>query len=396
MKSASDIHLRWVLRDPGGERAIDALGMATQADKIAAKLVPGLSVATNRARYFSFLCWAVQETDGKAASVGAIHPLEATLALEEARRHRGDSAEDCPGVVGRLNAVRYLDDHDWKDPSRPERLYKNTAFATYRPAMRALGLLGRSRRPELTQPGERLAAAFARNRGRSPRCLGDISGPECGLLKGLLGLDYRNSGATGAMSLRRATFEAIRETVASGKSTVSVLEEHDRLGNKPSDVAFTLHRAFVWELLTLGLGLAFSILLVEHRKRDVVSALRKALSGSPRRPALGAYDGGDPDAATYVVGFLRAALRLRPDKLGLDATAIALAQRLVRDRDPAAFLDHVVSRHRLVKLDGPWLGLKGDTVQVLAPKKALATLVRPRTYRLDAYGQILRDLDVLS
>lgn len=396
MKSASDILLRWVLRDPGGERAIDALGMATQADKIAAKLVPGLSVATNRARYFSFLCWAVQNTGGKASSVNAIHPLEATLALEEARRHRGGSAEDCPGIVGRLNAVRYLDDHDGKDPSRPERLYKNTAFATYRPAMRALGMLERSRRPELTQTGASLAAAFSRARGRSPRCLGDISVPERALLKGLLGLDYRNSAVTGAMSLRRATFEAIRKTVAAGESTVSVLEEHDRLGNKPSDVAVTLHRAFVWELLSLGLGLAFSSLLVEHRKRDVVSALRKALTGSPRRPALGAYDGGDPDAATYVVGFLRAAFKLRPDQLGLDATAIALGQRLVRDRDPAAFLDHVVSRHRLVKPDGPWIGLKGETVQVLAPKKVLATLVRPRTYRLDAYGQILRDLDVLS
>ena len=263
--------------------------------------------------------------------------------------------------------------------------------------MRALAMLGGSRRPELTQTGVSLAAAFSRARGRSPRCLGDIFGSERSLLKGLLGLDHRTSKLTGPMSLRRATFEARSgKNIAAGNSTASVLEEHDRLGKNPSDVAVTLHRAFVWELLSLGLSLAFSILLVEQRKREVVRALRKALEGSPRRPPFGAYDGRTPDAATYVVGFLRAGLRLHPDELGLDATAIALARGLVRDRDPAAFLDRLVLRHRLVKPDGPWIGLKADTVQVLAPKKVLATLVRPRTYRLDAYGQILRDLAVLS
>jgi hypothetical protein len=370
--------------------------MAAQADKIAAKLVPGLSVATNRARYFSFLCWAVQQTGRKASSVRAIHPLEATLALEEAQRHRGDSAGDCPGIVGRQNAVRYLDAHDWKTPRRPERLYKNTAFATYRPAMRALGLLGGSRHPKLTQIGASLAAAFGRARGRSPRCLGDISSPERSLLKSVLGLDYRSPTVMGAMNLRRITFEAIYKTMAGVGTTIDVLEEHARLRKNPSDIAVTLHKAFVWELLSMGFGLAFSILLVEHRKRDVVSALRKALSGSPRRPALRTFDGSNPDAAKYVVGFLRAALKLRPDKLGLDATAVRLAQRLVKDRDPATFLDDLVLRHRRVKPEGPWIRLAGDTVQVLAPQKALATLVRPRTYRLDAYGQILRDLEVLK
>ncbi len=52
--------------------------MAAQADQIAERLLPQLTGGTARARYFSFLCWAI--TKSEAATV-KIHRLEAELAL---------------------------------------------------------------------------------------------------------------------------------------------------------------------------------------------------------------------------------------------------------------------------------------------------------------------------
>jgi hypothetical protein len=50
----------------------------------------------------------------------------------------------------------------------------------------------------------------------------------------------------------------------------------------------------------------------------------------------------------------------------------------------------------MVKPDEPWIALASDKVQVLAPKKSLAFQVRPRSYRLDAFAQLLRDLGMLG
>jgi hypothetical protein len=163
--------------------------MGAEADRIADFLLPQLSVVRRRARYFSFLCWAVQKSGG---DTGKMHRLEATLAVEEAKRHTADESEEaCPGVVGRTRAKRHLKAHNEKRPARPERLYKNTAFAVYRPTLRGLGLLSDARCPALTEDGSRLAYLFKQARGRSRWCLSEISAAEQGLIKRLLGLDGR-------------------------------------------------------------------------------------------------------------------------------------------------------------------------------------------------------------
>src|SRR6516162_6504799 len=105
--TANDIRLRWVVADPSRERAVDALGMGAQADRLADLLLPHLSVLTRRARYFSFLSWAVR----KSADSTSIHRLEAQLAFEEAARHQGQPPNACPAVVGRSRAERYLETH---------------------------------------------------------------------------------------------------------------------------------------------------------------------------------------------------------------------------------------------------------------------------------------------
>ncbi len=48
----------WVESDPLRSRATDALGLQAVADRLADRLLPGLSVLTTRARYFTFLAWA--------------------------------------------------------------------------------------------------------------------------------------------------------------------------------------------------------------------------------------------------------------------------------------------------------------------------------------------------
>ena len=395
MGSNSDIRLRWVLSDPARERAADALGTGAQADRIADLLVPQLSVTTTRARYFSFLCWAVRQSASSSHPISAIHRLEAELALEEAALHRDDANGDCPGIVGRVNAARHLRSHAGRPPVRPERLYKNTAFATYRPAMRALGLLTRGRKPELTESGGELAAAFAAARGRKPRCLGDISTREQSLLKYVLGLDKRNREPIGPAARRRATCEELGRAMI-GTTAWDVIEEHARCGARSSDVAKALHRAYVWELLSLGLGLAFAMVMIGRRPSAVARKLRAALAGRPRPPELGVLEATEPDAATDVVALLRAALKLHPTKLDLEPGVVGIAERLIVHRAPNMFIEQLVARHRFAKPDGPWIALAGDKVDVLVPAKALATSVRARTYRLDAFEQILCDLGVLQ
>ena len=161
----------------------------------------------------------------------------------------------------------------------------------------------------------------------------------------------------------------------------------------PPDFAQLLHRAYVWELLSLGLGVAFTMLLCAERRSTVASKLRRALGRHPRCPTLGSLSGEDPDAAENVVALLRAALKRRPVDLGLERSAVDLAHTLVTHKRPVEFLDKIVQRHAAAKPDGPWIMLAGDAIKPLVPTKTRVTTVRPRTYRLDAFEQILWDVE---
>jgi hypothetical protein len=213
----------------------------------------------------------------------------------------------------------------------------------------------------------------------------------------LLGLDYRKQMDLPVASMRRRdTYEAVGQALADGLDSASVLERYAHIGRRPSVVATALHRAFVWELLSSGLTLAFSMLLLERRKGPIVGTLQQKLSGRPRRPLLGPLSARDSECGGHVVALLRAALSLDPKKLALAPGPGRLASRLVVERDPDRFLQQLVERHHMAKPDAPWITLAGDRVQVLAPNKSLMFGVRPRTYRLDAFNQLIRDLGMIS
>jgi hypothetical protein len=262
--------------------------------------------------------------------------------------------------------------------------------------MRGLGLLTRKRSPELTAEGERLATIFQRFDGSKFPCLGDISVREQIPLKALLGLDYRkHKDLPVALMRRRATFETIKRALEKGLDSAAVLEQYAQIGRRASNVAIALHHAFVWELLSCGLALAFSMLLLERRKGRVVRSLRRELGGRSCRPLLGRLSAGDSECSKHIIALLRAAMNLEPQKLTLDPGPARLAALLIIERDPGEFLRQLIERHRLAKPETPWIMLEGDKIEILTSRKNLPSEVQPRTYRLDAFNQLLRDLGMI-
>lgn len=398
-----------MLADPARERAVDPLGMGSQADKIADKILPDLSVNTVRARYISFLCWAVKKSKNSQSPLTSIHRIEAEHALEEVLYHRDEideSHEDdpitsCPRIIGIRNGRQYLMAHNWGKPSYPERLYKNTAYSMYRPLMRSLGLLKQTRLPLLTFEGEKLADIFSHYRGREARCLSNISQKEQTVISRLIGFDYRQAEPSDKQKRRRDTYEKIRQQLVKvNYSSSKVLSAFANIGNRPNDTAAALHRAYVWELLSLGLSLSFSSLLAEKRVKPVNSGLKAALKGRFKPRSLGTFSPTENDTQSShfddIVALLRTALKYQPDKLGLDSAPINLAATLVNGRDPHEFIRRLVDRHTIVKQGDAWIELTTDKIRDRMPNKSQPFRVEPRNYRLDAFRQLLSDLGKLN
>lgn len=395
-RSSLDLRLYWVEPDPDRERAADPLGLGGQADRIADRLLPGLSVNTRRARYLTFFCWAIRRSRERNNPLTSIHRLEAELACEEALGH-WDSPKECPDIVGASRARTYLDTHERCPPNRPESLYKNMAFAAYRPLMRTLGLLAGGRRLDLTKEGEDLATKFQHARGPKPRCLGELSAVERTRLKVLLGLDNRAAELESDRKRRiRATYKELRGRLNAGLTSNKILETFATIPNNASQPAKALHQAFAWEALSVGLVLAFAMLLRESKISLVARRFRKVLSAPARWPGLRVLDPTDDSAALYVRGLLRRANELDPIALGLDAHPVDLARQLVEHNEIDGFLSGLLECHQQAKVADAWIVRDGGNLRILATKKNLDLIAEPRTYRIDAFAQLLRDLRLLS
>jgi hypothetical protein len=394
MRKLSDIRLRWVLADPTRERAVDPLGMGAQADQIADRLLPDLSVQTNRARYLSFLCWAVQKSQGRSNASVAIHRLETKLALDEAVLHRHDDEKFCTWIGSRV-ARDYLDGNGWRMPASPPRLYKNTAFVTYRPLMRALNLLKPKSATELTSDGMQLASSYGRYRDRKRRCLSEISSKEKVQIRILLGLDGRSrSKLTRTSDCRRLTFESIRGLIERNYRSAEILEKHAQLGDRPSRVAKLLHCAFVWELVSCGLEIVFKIMLESDRDHlgILVRELRASLKMRPRRPRLSELNEFN-ESIDKSVALLRTAVRLHSEELQLDSVPFEIAALLVRQRNPGIFVHRLIEQHSAAKEGNVWIELMGDKIR---SQKNFQMNVGPRSYRLDAFSQLVRELGLVQ
>ena len=141
----------WVepsLDEPG---SIDPLGYQTEADHIAEELLPGVTVQTRRARYLSFLCWAMDLTGNNPAEIDR---WEIALSLGEYLRHKGDTICSYLGIL--LLKQRNPDPRD----RVPARLHQQTARALYSGLLRSCGLA--SEKGNLTPLGMKLAWEFGK------------------------------------------------------------------------------------------------------------------------------------------------------------------------------------------------------------------------------------------
>jgi hypothetical protein len=191
----------WVEVDPLKSRAIDPLGLQIISGRLADRLLPGLSVLTTRARYFSFLCWARAKT-GTVVDERKIHQCEVELALVEARLSANDSEHknECR-FVGRDGIAPFLKANADASvlPRDPRTVYKVPVWRAYRASMADLGLLEGSPSHLLTDTGHQAASAFQRAIGvRSKRlpekaCLSRIreSPKEKRVLRDAIGLSLR-------------------------------------------------------------------------------------------------------------------------------------------------------------------------------------------------------------
>lgn len=390
----SDIILRWVLPDPNRERSADPLGTGAFADRLADQLVPDFSGATSRARYLSLLCAAVRKAAGSPVPFRAIHAVEADQAVREAVLHRDEPTDGCPGIVGRMRATAELRRLEWLRPTRPERLYKSTAFAQYRSLMRALSLLQRGSAARLTSAGEQLAAAYPLRGANERRCLSGITAREQRQLYAPLGLDLRSSPEEASpQARRRATYFYL-----SSHSTMaahSLIQAHARRSPRANSVGVWLHTAYVWETLSIGLLCGLSLLVHARQRLSLATReLKAALSGRPSAPALD-EDLDRADAADHCVALLRESLRVRSALPASCAPHVELAQTLVTSRDPAEFLRRLVDQHSRAKGGMAWFRLDGDRVVTIATGKNLDFRLGARSYRLDAYRRFLHDLGKL-
>jgi hypothetical protein len=108
-------------------------------------------------------------------------------------------------------------------------------------------------------------------------------------------------------------------------------------------------------------------------------------------------DPADPESSGQVVALLRTAVRLHREQREPDPIhPVTLARMLVLQSKPDDLLRQLVNRHQRVKSENPWIELTGDKIKVVARNQAVAFAVEPRTYRLDAFAQLLRDLGMVQ
>lgn len=392
----SDVSLRWVLPEPNRERAVDALGTGAFAEALADQLVPGFSGATRRARYISLLCAAVRSASSSTSPNRAIHRIEAEHAVLEAEFHDDEgAAAECPDVVGRQRAAAELKLLKGEWPTRPERLYKNTAFDQYRSLMRSLGFLDRTAPAKLTEHGERLAKVYPLRKGAEWRCLSAMPAAERVPVASALGIVYKTKPRTGTpQALRRETYEHLWSW-RGDRNGASLLVANAQPRARPTRVSTLLHRAFVWELISLGLLAALVLLLRKQRVLAAAKELNHALSGKPRIPDLRLALGRD-EVASQCVALLRRGVALRAALPPSCGSHVDLATGFVTGTTTAAdFLRGVARQHQLAKGGDAWFRLDGEHVQQLALGKNMDFRLVARDYRISAFAQFLSDLRYL-
>lgn len=411
----------WVEPDPLRSRATDALGLQAVADQLAERLLPGLSVLTTRARYFTFLAWARRRT-GREHSESNIHRYEVALAFAEASISSSDElhADGCQFVGSRSVKSIQID----RLPSDPRQAYKVPAWRGYRASMVSLGLLSEGPKFALTDFGNKAAGAFdgaVHYRGGPDRpmpreaCLSRPSTTEVRLLRELLGLSLRGRLDPGSPDrrVRRALFA--RELRPSYWQDwvfpETLLPNYERRFDRSlPEPGRTMRSAAVWERLSIGLNTIFTVwvrAIAEDRRRACEKRISELVGCRLAVPPMCPIDVEDSSAALSTgVASLRYALCLHAELLrrgvelpGSDAFDLAKMfisrseSRRVAVQNAIAMM---VDRHLRAKGDDAWVREDSpgriEIARDGSRRWKIPSFVRPHAYRIAAFDRILRDV----
>lgn len=158
----------WLVRLDAPPSSRDPLGLQAHAMAQADRLLPGLNVFTSRARYYTFLCWALSRSQAGAlprAHLERVLRLERLLVLCEALQHEDDPLA-C-SYIGRRRGRRFVSERSgaglWELPTRIlKNQGANGALRLYRTSLASLGLVEEDDLEEglglrLTDRGQQLA-----------------------------------------------------------------------------------------------------------------------------------------------------------------------------------------------------------------------------------------------
>lgn len=164
----------WLARGSAPVGSRDPLGTQARSVANADALLPGLSVHTSRARYYSFLCWALGQAERlpPMRRLDGVHRLERLQALLEALLHRDGPDAGC-SFIGRRLAKRYVNEQSGSLWELPSKILKSQtshgALRLYRSSLGDLGLVEEEPLGEstlglvLTERGRKLGERYGRS-----------------------------------------------------------------------------------------------------------------------------------------------------------------------------------------------------------------------------------------
>lgn len=136
---------KWMVTDALSPSSRDPLGLQADAERLANRLLPGLTVFTNRIGYFFFLSWVLRElNNSKNQDIGdrldKLNRLERALVLCESIYHGKDHLKDCRHQGQRSKG--HLLEQTEKMASVPDRIlkdqYNTGCYNLYRTPMRVV------------------------------------------------------------------------------------------------------------------------------------------------------------------------------------------------------------------------------------------------------------------
>lgn len=366
MQATQNLLPHWVTPPPIGERIVDALGLSTILDACADNILPGISVLTRRARYWSFFCWARTKTEENITE--DIHRLEVLLAKGEHIIHSGDKTKTECSWLGKDKIVAVLE--AGPIPLDPRKVTRNPGWLAYRPALVDAKLVEHKHPYHLTKDGKRLAQLY-KGAACPPKqrdgkwlhkaCLSMVSGDEKNALRGIIGFSKRGSWSCqneDAWAKRSKTIQALEQRWAgTGDAGAVLIYWRDRRRGL-HDHSRLLAESGGWASLAFGMT-ALLAAWIEGNDRsgrvELVKAIKSTRSlrvDSKTVTIIARKNLKDREATRNAFSAIKCGVDAL-DRLGCSTNHYVRtwAESLTKNHDPSEILERLEEHHE--KLKGP-------------------------------------------